>query len=477
MTTCPNCSQTTKDHLAEVYSSNPSLILTNIINRNLRDIIKYQSDARFHKEKCGADIVAQTVYQSVLKQEQTLFVTCILRADGAPITKRIRNCKSMWILQLFIAELSPYIRFSKSNIMLLSIWTGSSKEGFNLFLCDIVKKLNSVRGGQVRPFRSPSQVQKDGLLINIDQTQRIIPIRFQLFTGDLPALETMTNTVQHGGYHACISCNIHVFYWIKSINLTGAIDLEGSKDSPRVIRTKAFIQKVKQRLSKRKRSSIRLLAKEMKTSFGTIHRTIKDDLSYKAYKMRVVPKLADEHKSKRKSFGICVRKNITKSMSKKILFSDEKYFRVNNTFNTQNDRMYAATRKEADDIGGIHRETQFSPGIMIWLGVCYQGVTRPVIIEGTINSSRYIEEILPIAFEDGEKMLGSDFIFQQDGAPAHRDQMTQQWCEENFPDYWTKDRWPPYSPDLNPLDYCIWDELRQQMDWSLITNKQTLMKK
>ncbi|CAF3923867.1 unnamed protein product [Rotaria sp. Silwood2] len=133
----------------------------------------------------------------------------------------------------------------------------------------------------------------------------------------------------------------------------------------------------------------------MKTFFGTIQRTIKDDLGYKAYKMRVASELADEHKSKRKSFGIWVRKNIPKSMSKKIIFSDEKCFRLNDAFNTQSDRIYATAREEAAYIGEIHRETQFSPGVMISLGLFYQGVARPMINEGTINSSRYIEEILP----------------------------------------------------------------------------------
>ena len=26
----------------------------------------------------------------------------------------------------------------------------------------------------------------------------------------------------------------------------------------------------------------------------------------------------------------------------------------------------------------------------------------------------------------------------------------------NTPDFVSKDEWPPNSPDLNPLDYCVW---------------------
>ncbi|CAF4765298.1 unnamed protein product, partial [Rotaria magnacalcarata] len=66
---------------------------------------------------------------------------------------------------------------------------------------------------------------------------------------------------------------------------------------------------------------------------------------------------------------------------------------------------------------------------MVWLGVCYEGITRPVIIEnGTIDTNQYIADILPVALKDGKQMLGNEFIFQQDGATPHTAKETQQWC-------------------------------------------------
>ena len=38
-----------------------------------------------------------------------------------------------------------------------------------------------------------------------------------------------------------------------------------------------------------------------------------------------------------------------------------------------------------------------------------------------------------------------------------------------------KDHWPSNSPDLNPLDYSIWDELAEGMDWTQISTKQDLI--
>ncbi len=38
-----------------------------------------------------------------------------------------------------------------------------------------------------------------------------------------------------------------------------------------------------------------------------------------------------------------------------------------------------------------------------------------------------------------------------------------------------KNNWPPNSPDLNPLDYCIWDEFAQRVNWEKVTLKPTLI--
>ena len=48
------------------------------------------------------------------------------------------------------------------------------------------------------------------------------------------------------------------------------------------------------------------------------------------------------------------------------------------------------------------------------------------------------------------------FIFQQDGAPAHRASETVQLLKQMTPDFITPNLWPPNSPDLNPVDCAVW---------------------
>jgi len=53
-----------------------------------------------------------------------------------------------------------------------------------------------------------------------------------------------------------------------------------------------------------------------------------------------------------------------------------------------------------------------------------------------------------------------NFEFLQKGVPSHRAKVTQQFIRLNIPDFIAADEWASYSPDVNPLNYCIWDILQ-----------------
>jgi len=51
------------------------------------------------------------------------------------------------------------------------------------------------------------------------------------------------------------------------------------------------------------------------------------------------------------------------------------------------------------------------------------------------------------------------WIPARDSVPSRRTKVTQQFLRQNTWDFIAADEWASYSPDLNPLDYCIWDIL------------------
>jgi len=73
-----------------------------------------------------------------------------------------------------------------------------------------------------------------------------------------------------------------------------------------------------------------------------------------------------------------------------------------------------------------------------------------------VSVEYYVNKILPNLIEDCRRILPGQFIFQQDGAPAHTASLAQDWLSRNCPEFIRKEEWPPNSPDLNPLEYRVW---------------------
>src|SRR5215469_16102170 len=95
---------------------------------------------------------------------------------------------------------------------------------------------------------------------------------------------------------------------------------------------------------------------------------------------------------------------------------------------------------------------------MVSAGVCFRRKGRLQFVpdKTKINAGYYTADLLPKLIQDCKQLLEGDFVFQQDGAPAHAARQTHEWLGANTPDFIGKDEWPPNSADLNPLDYCVW---------------------
>ncbi len=257
---------------------------------------------------------------------------------------------------------------------------------------------------------------------------------------------------------------------------TGNIDLKTPPGPPRIVRTKSMIQKVKKRFESQARQSGRKVARQLGISQSSLARITRQDLGLHAYRITIEPKLTDVQKQARVTFAYWVRRTLRKADIRKILFSDEKYFGVDGIYNRQNDRVYAASREEADEAGAIHRKTKYPGQIMVWLGASYAGVTAPIIFKPheTLKQENYVEHVLPFALSEGKRLIGKNFIFQQDNATPHTSNRSQIWCKKNFYDFFDKNRWPGNSPDLNILDYYVWDAVNRLIKWNNVNDYQSL---
>ena len=88
--------------------------------------------------------------------------------------------------------------------------------------------------------------------------------------------------------------------------------------------------------------------------------------------------------------------------------------------NSQNDRVWAVDRADADKKGGIKQRRKFPWKVMVWLGARSKSITPLMILdEGTVDHTVYIKKVLPVALKYGNETFGRDWVFQQDMTPSH----------------------------------------------------------
>lgn len=147
-----------------------------------------------------------------------------------------------------------------------------------------------------------------------------------------------------------------------------------------------------------------------------------------------------------------------------ILFSDEATFGRDGIFNTKNNVEWSDENPHSTY--GSGHQVQFS--VNVWLGVVGDELIGPYLLPARLNSENYLiflQEVLPGLLENVPLPIRREMIFQQDGAPAHFGRFVRAHLNETFPLRWigraaandlVLARWPARSPDLNPLDFCLW---------------------
>lgn len=142
--------------------------------------------------------------------------------------------------------------------------------------------------------------------------------------------------------------------------------------------------------------------------------------------------------------------------------------------NRRNDRWLA---RDPEDVPIIGR-TKFPANVHVLSVVSNEGDVMPPYFfkKGeTITKEVYLRILRTVIKPWMETTAsGRPYIFQQDGAPAHTSHLVQNWLNDNVDAFWSKEFWPPNSPDLNPLDYYVWGVIERVSNKSRHPNVATL---
>jgi len=128
----------------------------------------------------------------------------------------------------------------------------------------------------------------------------------------------------------------------------------------------------------------------------------------------------------------------------------------------QNDRVYAKGRKSDVCPNRLyHHRNRFSKKLMVSAGMSWNGKTEIFFIDPQktkVNQKTYIDFLKTSLLPECRRLYpDNDFVFMQDSALSHRAKATQNFLRDNAPDFISSQEWTPHSPDLNPLDYSVWD--------------------
>ena len=230
----------------------------------------------------------------------------------------------------------------------------------------------------------------------------------------------------------------------KRIDKTGsAVVRQAGSGRPKTARTAANIAAVSELICSQEdlpgtSRSTREISGELNICLTSVRNIAKLDLHLSAFKRVPAQVINENTRLKRLSRSKQLLRRLTVALTKRTFFTDEKVFYIHPPVNSQNDPVWSAGKKrDVDPSRLLVKRAKFSARVMVSAGVCHGGKGRLHFIneKAKINTAYYICNLLSQLKEDCLTLLGDNFIFHQDGAPARTSAVTQDWLAHNCPDY------------------------------------------
>jgi hypothetical protein len=194
-------------------------------------------------------------------------------------------------------------------------------------------------------------------------------------------------------------------------------------------------------------------------SFGSTWRILRNKLKWKSYRLHEVQALSQANKESR--FTACTYwLTFEEEWFERVIWTDEKWFVLRQSPNRQVDRFWAP----ANPHELVESKQAHGAKVMAWVGIV-DGRCLPVVwFTGSVNGDVYLNQVLRGIVWPSVKNHATrrQYWYQQDGASCHVTAPCLEFLRSKFGNRVisrnTQHHWPPYSPDLSPLDFSFWSQ-------------------
>ena len=264
---------------------------------------------------------------------------------------------------------------------------------------------------------------------------------------------------------------------IRKFNETGNLNDKTRSGRPSLSSDPTTQQTILRSLENNPSKSVRKISYETNISKSLVHKVLTAQLHYYPYKPHYVEAIKPIDLETRRLFAERTLALLAASpeVLSNIDFSDESIFRLVDTINSQNTRIWSEENPNFTVEKPGHCE-----GTMVWCAISKHGLIGPYFFENSVNQHTYLEMLTNfyIPTLHGRHLYLQNQWFQQDGATAHCANIVTQLLTQRFEDRvfdrTTQRGWPPRSPDLNPCDFYLWGRLKSIVYSKPVTNLEAL---
>ncbi|KAI2643012.1 Transposable element Tc1 transposase [Labeo rohita] len=172
----------------------------------------------------------------------------------------------------------------------------------------------------------------------------------------------------------------------------------------------------------------KVIAKEAGCSQSSVSKHINREAKGRKRCGRKNPLLNNRQHQKRLAWAKD-KKDWTAAELSKVMFSDESKFCI--SFGNQGPRVWRK-RGEAQNPCCLRSSVKFPQSVMVWGAISSAGVAPLCFLRSKVNAAVYQDVFEHFMLPAADQLYGdSDFIFQQDLAPAHSAKATSTWFKDH----------------------------------------------